>query len=150
MGTRLHSATGRWCDPGVELELVAESHSPANACRRWVEGGGRLIVDDSVIVDLEEFETWTGIHQHEKENVEEQTDDDAETTTTNEDAEEDLEETPVEEPSSSEARSLTARLFEADCHPLTEDGSSRKLDVCDVNRTQSLSSERKVLWALAR
>lgn len=115
--------------------------------QRWVEGGGRLIVDDSVIVDLEEFETWSGIHQHENEDVEEQTDADADDDT-NEDAEEDLEETPVEEPSSSEPRSLTARLFEADCHPLTEDGSSRKLDVCDVNRTQSLSSERKVLWAL--
>ena len=116
------------------------SRTRGERLQRWVEGGGRLIVDDSVMVDIEEFETWSGIHQHEKEEVEEHSDEDEENT--------DEVETDDEEPSSSERHSIASRFFDADCHALSEDGSGRKLEVCDVNRTQYLSSEHKILWAL--
>jgi hypothetical protein len=116
------------------------SRTRGERLQRWVEGGGRLIVDDSVMVDLEAFESWTGIHQHEIEEIEAHTDADEEET--------DDEEAEVEESSSGERVTFTNRFFKADCHALTEDGSSRKLEVCDVNRTQSLSSEQQILWAL--
>ena len=110
------------------------SRSRRERLQRWVEDGGRLIVDDSVIVDIKEFETWSGIHQHDRE--------------IEADEEDEPEETDDEESASSEHRSFTERLFDADCHALTEDGSGRKLEVCDVNRTHWLSSERQNLWAL--
>src|SRR5262245_56907312 len=38
--------------------------------QKWVESGGRLIVDDSVTADIEQFESWSGINQldHEQPN----------------------------------------------------------------------------------
>ena len=103
--------------------------------QKWVEAGGRLIVDDSVTADIEQFESWTGINQIDREEPDEDLEEESG----------DEEETDDDEP---EEINFFNRLAGPDCHPLSEDGSDRKLKVCDVNRSHSLTSEHQVLWAL--
>src|SRR5262245_32534163 len=43
--------------------------------QQWVEAGGRLIVDDSLIGAFEEFESWSGVSQLEREYEEEEEED---------------------------------------------------------------------------
>ena len=113
--------------------------------QRWVEVGGRLIVDDSVMADLEEFETWSGISQHDREEAEEER------------RKRNRKRSPTKRPTK-KSPNLPSRTnihsprvcFEADCHALTEDGSERKLEVCDVNRTRSLTSDAQDPLGLAR
>ncbi len=121
---------------------------------KWVEGGGRLIVDSSLIGTTEEFERWSGIgelkskpagkvvypeDEHEGEvetEAVEAAEDEAET-----------EEANDPEPAQDED-SFISQFIPRVCTALTEDGSERKLDVCGVDSTHSLTSSRKTLWAL--
>lgn len=109
--------------------------------QQWVEAGGRLVVDDSLTGDLEEFEKWSGIGTLEQEYEDEE--------------EEEAEETeePVEEPepateAAPDDNSLTARLYEPDCMMLREHGGGRQLEVCGIDLDRSLTSSRKILWSL--
>jgi hypothetical protein len=43
---------------------------------------------------------------------------------------------------------LAGRFLDADCHKLTEENSARKLELCDVDWAHTLTSSRKILWAL--
>ncbi len=43
---------------------------------------------------------------------------------------------------------LAGRFLDADCHKLTEENSPRKLELCDVDWAHTLTSSRKILWAL--
>ena len=106
--------------------------------QKWVEDGGRLVIDDSVIGDFEAFESWSGIGRREKEVSDEHQDEEAET--------HDQQDSKSARPA--EKRSLAARLLDADCHEFTEDGSGRKLELCDVDRMHTLTSSRRILWAL--
>ena len=106
--------------------------------QKWVEDGGRLVIDDSLIGDFETFEGWSGIGRREKE--------------VTDDGEDEGEDAYDEENSKSarpaEKSSLAARFLDADCHEFTEDGSGRKLELCDVDWAHTLTSSRPILWAL--
>ena len=96
---------------------------------RWVESGGRLVVDASLIGDLAGFERWSGIGtlkasgkpRDENEEVEDSGDD---------------------------PPALLESFLARQCTALIEDGSGRELKVCGVNPTHSLTSARKIQWAL--
>jgi hypothetical protein len=75
---------------------------------KWVEDGGRLVVDSWLLGESGEFERWSGI------------------------ASEEIEEGIPEE----------------SCVELTEDGTARKLEVCDTDALNSLTSARKIQWAM--
>jgi hypothetical protein len=104
--------------------------------QKWVEDGGRLVIDNTVVGDFEAFENWSGIGRREKEAADK--DEDEET--------HDQEDSHSDNPSGK--RSLAARLLDADCHKFTEDGSGRKLELCDVDWAHTLTSSRQILWAL--
>lgn len=90
---------------------------------RWVEDGGRLVVDQSLFGDPDEFERWSGIHRTEHEPGD---DDDG------------------------ESRDATTgrRAHPGDCTPLIEEFSHQMYTVCGVARTRALTSTRKSVWAL--
>ena len=121
--------------------VASEWHWSLSRTRRerlqqWVEDGGRLILDDSVTAELEEFESWSGIGQRDREEPEEETeahDDDSN----------------LSEPPDPDDHPFSAWLSGPDCHLLTEDVSHRVLKVCDVNRAHSLVGEGELLWVLS-
>ena len=111
--------------------------------QQWVEAGGRLIVDDSLIGDLDEFEKWSGVGRLEPEY------DDEDMEEEEEEVEEPVEETPaVEQDAAPDDNSFTAGIFEPDCTMLSENGSTRQLEVCGIDVSRSLTSSRKILWSL--
>jgi hypothetical protein len=103
--------------------------------RKWVEAGGRLVVDSSLSGDLEEFETWTGIGEQEAD----------------EEAVEAKEESDLakgkDQPTATES-AVQRALNLKPCTSLTEDGGSRRFDVCDVGFPRSLTLSRKAEWVL--
>lgn len=121
---------------------------------KWVESGGRLVVDESLIGGVEEFEKWTGISEL-KQEWEPDEDDPIESDSIDEDEPE--EEQPVEKkkerrrkrPSDRE-RAIIGQLMDDDCTQLTEDGTQRGLLVCGIDNTRSLAASRKTTWALRK
>ncbi len=111
----------------------------------WVEGGGRLIVDDSLIGGAQEFERWSGVGelevQREKKSRIHEGDSNPE-----DDGEKDA--GPSHDPHDSDKESLIEKLLPKECDPLTEDSTHRLIHVCGVNHSRSLTSSRKMLWAL--
>jgi hypothetical protein len=100
---------------------------------RWVEAGGRLIVDGSMVGGSEEFERWSGVGEAEEEIADEEE--------SGADAEDDQEVTDRE-------GDFLARFRERMCTRLVEDGSERGFKVCGIEHSRSLTSSRKLLWAL--
>ena len=95
---------------------------------RWVEAGGRLVVDTSLIGDLTDFTRWSGIARLKKSGK------------SKDEADEDsIVETPVP--------GLSDYLPE-NCSTLTEDRSQQQFKVCGINRAQSLTYQRAIQWAL--
>jgi hypothetical protein len=136
--------------PADSVILLSEWNWTLSRARReriqqWVEAGGRLIVDDSLIGDFEEFESWSGVRALEPE-LDDSEDEDP--------AEEGAEPADVEPPETAEApaapddNSFVSGLFEADCLELSENGSTRQFEVCGVDTTRALQSSRKILWSL--
>jgi hypothetical protein len=103
--------------------------------RRWVEAGGRLVVDSSLHGNLDEFETWTGIGDLEADEEEIEAKE-----------KEDLEK-GRSKPTATEAAVQRALNLQP-CSSLVEEGSGRLLDVCDVDFPRYLSVSRKAQWAL--
>jgi hypothetical protein len=99
---------------------------------RWVEAGGRLVVDESLIGGMKEFERWSGIGELRAMKAEH----------------EDEEEEEEEEGMSDSERALVERFMPEKCDTLIEDVSKRSLSVCGVDNSRSLMSSRKTLWAL--
>jgi hypothetical protein len=89
---------------------------------KWVEDGGRLVVDAWLLGDAEIFEKWTGI------------------------ANEAIERGADEE--STENDELVEDFFEESCIVLTEDQTRRELEVCDTDLVNTLATSRDLLWAL--
>jgi hypothetical protein len=102
---------------------------------QWVEAGGRLIVDNSMVGGFEEFERWSGVSEQQVE-VE-----------ANEDEVDDGEEDETESFDQT-ADEIAATWRERMCHPLAEDGSERSFKVCGVDYSRTLASSRPLLWAL--
>lgn len=98
--------------------------------QKWVEDGGRLVVDGSFIGDFEEFTKWSGIGVDVP------------------DEDEDEEAESVEEELSESERELMSHFVPRECDRLIEDVSKREVDVCNVDQGRSLVTTRKVLWAL--
>jgi hypothetical protein len=99
---------------------------------RWVEAGGRLIVDGSMIGGFEEFERWSGVGEADEEIA---------------DAEEGADEDEDEEVLDGDGDFL-AQFRERMCTRLVEDISERGFKVCGIEHARSLTSSRKLLWAL--
>lgn len=95
---------------------------------RWVAAGGRLVVDDTIIGDLDVFEKWSGIG----ESYDEELDSDDERR---------------QRPDAAQ-RELLGRFFEPDCQPLKEDGGTREFEVCGFADGRSLTTSRPITWAL--
>lgn len=127
-------------DPDETVILLSSWNWTLNGTRRerlrkWVEAGGRLVVDTSVHGDPAEFETWTGIGTDEadEEKIEEKEKAD--------------EEKGKGKPTVTEA-AVQKALEMRPCTALTEDGSGRLLDVCEVDFPRHLTVARKTQWAL--
>jgi hypothetical protein len=107
------------------------SRARRDRLERWVEGGGRLVVDNSVVGGTEEFERWSGVRratgkaQHEEESAAQDGDDDEE----------------IDD-------SFFEQFAGQTCRKLSEDVSRRELDVCGVNDARPFETSRPVLWAL--
>jgi hypothetical protein len=106
---------------------------------RWVESGGRLVVDRSVVSGSDDFERWSGISHLQKKRrgalermSEDAAADDEET--------EDDEETPQ-----------LGGFIPRKCDTLKEEGSGASYStysVCSLDLTRTLTSTRRVEWAL--
>jgi hypothetical protein len=103
--------------------------------RKWVENGGRLVVDRSMHGDAEEFEAWSGIGSLEA-------DDDEIEAKEKADAEKGKDKPTVTEAAVQEALNLNS------CTSLTEAGSGRVYDVCEVDFPRFLTVSRKTEWEL--
>ena len=96
----------------------------------WVEAGGRLIVDGSMVGGFEEFERWSGIGEADEEIADE-------------------EDGGVEEEEVVDGDGdFLAQFREQMCTRLVEDVSGRAFSVCGIEHSRSLTSARKLLWAL--
>jgi hypothetical protein len=93
---------------------------------RWVEAGGRLVVDDTMIGDLDLFEKWSGIG----ESYDDEDSDGAR-----------------ERPDPAQ-RELLGRFLEPDCQPVYEDGGKRGFEACGLVQGRSLTTSRPIEWAL--
>ncbi len=125
--------------PSASVILVSSwnwtlSRARRERLQRWVENGGRLVVDDTLIGDTDVFEKWTGVSDEFDE----------------EDEDPDDEQPDVERPArpSPEERELLGRIFAHECHPLSEDGSARTFQVCGLSEGRTLRSEKTLAWAL--
>jgi hypothetical protein len=103
--------------------------------RTWVENGGRLVVDFSMNGDLAGFEEWTGI------SVDEADDEEVEAKSKQD------EEAGKDKPTATE--SAVQKILELKpCTGLVEDGTGRRLEVCDVGFPNYLAVARKPQWVL--
>jgi hypothetical protein len=93
---------------------------------RWVEAGGRLVVDDTLIGDLDLFEKWSGIG----ESYDDEDSDEAR-----------------KRPDPAQ-REMLGRFLEPDCQPVYEDGGKRGFEVCGLVQGRSLTTSRPIEWAL--
>jgi hypothetical protein len=130
----------------------------------WVNEGGRLVVDNSLIGGSEEFEKWAGVSrldhskdEDEKEPGEEAVEEDpaapsddeaeAEVPDSLQDEARDTKKKPRRKFNRNERR-LVEQFIEEDCTSLVEDGTNRTLSVCGIDTSASLTSSRKPSWAL--
>jgi hypothetical protein len=96
---------------------------------QWVEAGGRLVVDQSLIGGTDSFERWSGIGH--KERVV----------------------TRRERPGTTTERVVIRRVQPSTqlCYTLTEEGSSHdSYSICGMSSSSSLTTTRKIDWALRR
>jgi hypothetical protein len=95
--------------------------------QQWVEAGGRLVVDGSLLGDFEQFSAWSGVGE----------------SVPVEDEEESL-----EEDLSESQRRLLSGFVKSECDALVEEGTGREFKICNVDRSRSLVTARKKLWEL--
>jgi hypothetical protein len=96
----------------------------------WVEAGGRLVVDQSLIGGFEEFERWSGVSKLKSEKKAHRDADEKAESDEDEDGE------------------FVLPLQDEPCNTLVEDATKRSLSVCGISQRHSLASSRKILWAL--
>jgi hypothetical protein len=109
--------------------------------KHWVESGGRLVVDRSLISGSEDFEHWSGIGR-----LDEQEKKESEKRAKGSDEPEES-----DDGESEETAYVPARL--QPCRMLDERGASgasapRRFSVCGIDHRSSLTSRRKPVWSL--
>jgi hypothetical protein len=162
--------------PGAgEVLVLTDWNWNLSAVRRqqlehWVESGGRLVVDRSVVSGSDDFERWSGIgHQQKKrrsaiERLSGDRSDDAdvdaarakaeevdEEATDEEDEESADEEGTPEESDEPEEMPQLGGLLPRRCNTLKEEGSGASYStysVCNLDRSRSLTSARRAEWDL--
>ena len=112
------------------------SHDRRRRLESWVNAGGRLVVDDTMIGDLEMFEKWSGVGEQADDEGDEDVEEDGES-----DDERRERPTPAQ-------RELLGRFFEKDCAAVYEDGSTREFEVCGLAEGRVLTASRPITWAL--
>ena len=118
---------------------------------QWVQAGGRLIVDRSLVGDSSEFERWSGIGELKEKPAKKQHD--GKQATDEEPADEDQpgEEAPADETDEHAGDGdgdFLSQLRGKYCGRLVEDGTQQSIKVCGIDHARSLTSSRKMLWAL--
>lgn len=117
---------------------------------QWVEAGGRLLVDRSLVGDSSEFERWSGIGEakekppKKKQAAGKNATDEGEDTESDQQPEEQTDEHESDEGGGDFLSQFRGRF----CGTLVEDGTEHPMKVCGVDHTRSLTSSRKMLWAL--
>ena len=107
------------------------SRSRRERIEHWVEAGGRLVVDASLQGDLDGFKRWSGIGELKPAS---NPDDDKQPAT--------------DEDSGSTEIVIGGANYSGKCSVLVEDDSRREIKVCGVDAAHSLTSTRKIQWAL--
>jgi hypothetical protein len=97
----------------------------------WVEDGGRLIIDDSLIGGFEEFKRWSGISEFEIKHPKK-----------------DKLKKGTEEAPPQDEEDFFSNMLPGRCDALTEEGSGQHFQVCGIDPARALTSSRKILWAL--
>ncbi len=129
---------------------------------KWVESGGRLVVDETLIGGIQEFEKWTGISElrHEDDDAADTDDEDPIESDSIEGDSVEEEQKPVDKKEDEKRkerrrkrlnqreRALVQQFMNDECTQLTEDATQRALLVCGIDTTRSLASSRKTTWAL--
>ncbi len=120
---------------------------------QWVEAGGRLIVDRSLLGDSGEFERWSGIgvlKERPKKNhhQDKKADEGDEEAGSSSDSPEDAEAPAGKADDETEDGDSVSQFIGHNCTPLVEDGTQHSIRVCEVDRARSLTSSHKLLWAL--
>jgi hypothetical protein len=118
---------------------------------KWVADGGRLVVDDSLIGGSEEFEKWSGVGELVQEEEHEPSATAGihrpEDEPNEPDGEKDAGKKPARRHKDRE-RAILEQFMKPECSALAEDGTNRSLSVCGIDTAHSLTSSRKMLWAL--
>jgi len=95
------------------------------AFERWVEAGGRLVVDAALISGTDAFEKWSGI-SHERKEID-----------------------PFDpDPDPAQARQLFDRCREVNEIPAASTAAASELEVCGFDRLSWLETDKRLLWAL--
>lgn len=131
---------------------------------KWVADGGRLVVDDSLVGGGDEFEKWAGVtrvnRQHDVDkNAPKDGDDEADDAGDEPESQADREKRQKEQQEQQEQekrrrrlsgrqRDLIDQFIQQPCTEVVEDGTNRALSVCGIDRAWSLTSSRKLQWAL--
>jgi hypothetical protein len=112
--------------------------------KHWVESGGRLVVDRSLISGSDDFEHWSGIGRldaQEKKKGEKRAKDS--------DEPEESDDGEIEETAYVPARFQPCRMLdERGAASGAGAGAPRRFSVCGVDRASSLTSRRKPVWSL--
>ncbi|HSL20229.1 MAG TPA: DUF4350 domain-containing protein [Vicinamibacterales bacterium] len=103
------------------------SSSRRNALERWVESGGRLVVDRTLVGGGDEFERWSGIARNEKKQARQTDDSDA----------------PYKP-----ANPATCRPFQEEREGVQPSTSATRYRLCGLEALSSLASVKQPLWAL--
>ncbi|MBW8721784.1 MAG: DUF4350 domain-containing protein [Polaromonas sp.] len=103
--------------------------------QRWVEAGGRLVVDSSLIMTGKSFENWSGLSYDAVKHKSDDTDED------------EKEEEPVVNRGAQQDLCYlvdVAGSFEV----MNSESISRRVSLCNYNRARFISSQKKVEWGL--
>jgi hypothetical protein len=130
------------------------SHARRERVEAWVANGGRLVVDNSLIGGAEEFEKWVGVsrldHSKDAEKNDDENAEEDSAKSSGDDGDDEAKNAKKKRKLSRGERNLVEQFIDQACTPLTEDGTKRTFSVCGIDTSVSLTSSRKLIWALRR
>jgi hypothetical protein len=122
--------------------------------KQWVESGGRLVVDRSLISGSDDFEDWSGIGRLDEQKNRKGRKNANKGSAEPKDPDESDDSEDSEDPGEEETVFVPARLQpcrtldEQSATPVSGATAARHFSVCGVDRSTSLTSRRKPVWAL--